>query len=179
LYIDGLAVSTAAAPSASYNVSTASQPYPLALGAVIYSQRNVFLKGSLDDAKVFNYALSDAQIAGLVGVPTIPSNLTLVASSPTAVTVSWEESTDPSGILHYVIYRNGTEVGTSTTNTYVDTGLTPNTIYFYSVSAQSAIGTKSSQVHEKNVVTQKSGVHSFQVFEELSLSGKPNLTRGG
>jgi chitodextrinase len=48
-------------------------------------------------------------------------------------------------VVGYAIYRNGAEVGTSATMSYLDTGLTPSTTYSYTVSAYDAAGNNSAQ----------------------------------
>ncbi|MGC2224033.1 MAG: fibronectin type III domain-containing protein [Methylocella sp.] len=71
--------------------------------------------------------------------PTIPTNLSASPVSPTQINLTWTASTSV-GVTGYNIYRNGTLVGTSTTNAYSDTGLTPATYYTYTVSAYDAAG---------------------------------------
>ncbi len=44
------------------------------------------------------------------------------------------------GATQYNIYRDGTKVGESTTNSYEDDGLTASTTYEYKVSAVNAVG---------------------------------------
>jgi hypothetical protein len=71
--------------------------------------------------------------------PTIPTNLSASPVSPTQFNLTWTASTSV-GVTGYNIYRNGTLLGTSTTNAYSDTGLTPATYYTYTVSAYDAAG---------------------------------------
>ena len=70
--------------------------------------------------------------------PTAPTNLTATAVSSSQISLSWTASTDNKGVAGYKIYRNGGEVGTSTSNSYVDSGLTANTQYSYYVKAYDA-----------------------------------------
>jgi hypothetical protein len=72
--------------------------------------------------------------------PTIPTNLSASPVSPTQINLTWTASTDNVGVTGYTIYRDGTQVGTSTTNAYSDTGLAPATYYTYTVSAYDAAG---------------------------------------
>jgi glucose/arabinose dehydrogenase len=69
--------------------------------------------------------------------PTAPTQLTGSASG-TSVTLSWNASTDNVGVTGYLVRRNGTQVGTSTGTTFVDSGLTANTSYTYTVAARDA-----------------------------------------
>ncbi|ASA24014.1 carbohydrate binding domain-containing protein [Paenibacillus donghaensis] len=70
--------------------------------------------------------------------PTVPTNVTATVQSAASVKVSWTASTDIVGVTGYEIYRNGVKVGTSSTTSYTDTGLSANTSYSYSVKAYDA-----------------------------------------
>lgn len=77
--------------------------------------------------------------------PTAPSNLSAVASG-TQVSLTWTASTDNVGVTGYLVERCLTasctfaQIGTSTTTTYNDPGLAPNTGYSYRVRATDAAG---------------------------------------
>jgi hypothetical protein len=77
--------------------------------------------------------------------PTVPSNLTAAAASSSRIGLSWSASTDNVGVAGYKIFRNGTQVATSTPTTYQDSGLAPNTTYGYAVSAFDAAGNVSAR----------------------------------
>ena len=70
--------------------------------------------------------------------PSTPTGLTATAVSATQINLSWNPSTDNVGVTGYQILRNGTQVGTSTTTTFSNTGLSPNTAYSYTVRAVDA-----------------------------------------
>jgi chitodextrinase len=72
--------------------------------------------------------------------PSAPANLSATGVSSTQVNLTWTASTDNVGVTGYNIYRNGALAGTSTTTTYSDTGLSPNTAYSYYVKARDAAG---------------------------------------
>lgn len=86
--------------------------------------------------------------------PTIPTNLSATAISTSAINLSWTASTDAVGVTGYRIYRNGTQVGTSATNSYSDSSLSPSTSYTYTVSAYDAVGNNSSQSSSSSATTQ-------------------------
>jgi parallel beta-helix repeat protein len=69
--------------------------------------------------------------------PTVPTGVNATPISATQINVSWSASTDTSGIKGYNIYQNNstTPVGFSSSLTYSNTGLTPNTTYSYTVSS--------------------------------------------
>jgi glucose/arabinose dehydrogenase len=77
--------------------------------------------------------------------PTTPTGLTATPASSTQVNLSWTASTDNVGVTGYRIYRGGTQIGTSPTPSYQDTGLTPETSYSYTVSAYDAANNTSAQ----------------------------------
>ena len=70
--------------------------------------------------------------------PTVPTGLAATAVSPAQITLSWTPSTDNVSVTGYRIYRNGSEIGTSPTASFSDTGLTPSTAYTYTVRAYDA-----------------------------------------
>ncbi|ANA80841.1 chitin-binding protein [Paenibacillus glucanolyticus] len=73
------------------------------------------------------------------GVPA-PTGLTSPSQTSSSVSLAWTAST---GASSYEIYRNGTLVGTSTTTSYNNTGLTAGTSYTYTVVAVNSSGSKS------------------------------------
>jgi hypothetical protein len=64
--------------------------------------------------------------------PAAPGGLAVTGRTASSLTTSW---TAVSGATHYNVYRDGTWVGVTPTNSYLDRGLTAGTAYTYSVSA--------------------------------------------
>jgi len=77
--------------------------------------------------------------------PSTPLNLVATAAGPTQVNLTWSTSTDNVAVTGYRIFRNALQVGTSTTASYQDAGLTASTTYSYTVSAYDATGNTSPQ----------------------------------
>jgi glucose/arabinose dehydrogenase/chitodextrinase len=77
--------------------------------------------------------------------PSIPTGLTATAVSTTQINLSWSASTDNVAVTGYQVFRNGTQVGISTTTTFNDTGLSPSTPYSYTVRAVDAAANPSGQ----------------------------------
>lgn len=75
--------------------------------------------------------------------PTAPTTLTSPFQAGSTISLSWKASTDDIGIAGYNIYRNGVKIGTSTTTSYSNSGLTPSTAYSFSVSAFDTSGNES------------------------------------
>ncbi|UHA73377.1 glycoside hydrolase family 19 protein [Paenibacillus sp. 481] len=89
--------------------------------------------------------------------PSVPTGL--VSSNPTAstVTLSWSASTDNVGVTKYDIYRNAVKIGSATTTSYADTGLTANTAYSYTVIALDAAGNASAASTALSATTAATG----------------------
>lgn len=70
--------------------------------------------------------------------PSIPTGITATAVSPTQINLAWAASTTTNtqhALAGYNVYRGGTKVGTSSTPSFSDTGLMPNTAYIYTFSS--------------------------------------------
>src|SRR5204862_1627899 len=63
-------------------------------------------------------------------------------------------SSDNVGVAADDVYRGGTKVGSPTTTSYSDRGLTPSTAYQYYVIARDAAGNPSPQSNTANATTQ-------------------------
>ncbi len=70
-----------------------------------------------------------------VTAPTIPSNVQLSILASGAVGITWNLSTDLSGIDAYIIYRNDVKQQVVSGNSFVDKGFSPNNTYIYKVQA--------------------------------------------
>ncbi|MCD1260402.1 discoidin domain-containing protein [Paenibacillus athensensis] len=104
--------------------------------------------------------------------PTAPANLAATAVSSSQVSLSWTASTDNVGVSGYDIYRNGTQVGTSATTSYNDTGLAAATSYSYYVKARDAAGNASAASNTVSVTTPGSG----GTYTALARSGWTAVT---
>jgi len=77
--------------------------------------------------------------------PSMPGSVTATAKSPSVVQVSWSASTDNVSVTGYKILRNGSQIGTSVTASYTDTGRASSTTYSYTVSAYDGASNNSAQ----------------------------------
>lgn len=89
-----------------------------------------------------------------ITAPSIPANLSATAISTSQINLSWSPSTDSTGVTGYRIYRNGTQLTTTTGTSYSNTGLSPSTLYIYTVSAYDEAGNDSSQSTSASATTQ-------------------------
>ncbi|RAL27124.1 chitinase [Thermoflavimicrobium daqui] len=85
--------------------------------------------------------------------PSAPTNLSSPAQTANTVSLSWTASTDNVGVTGYDVYRGTTKVGTSTSTSYTDQGLTANTSYTYTVKAKDAAGNVSASSNAITVQT--------------------------
>ncbi|WP_422664850.1 fibronectin type III domain-containing protein [Acrocarpospora corrugata] len=93
--------------------------------------------------------------------PTAPGSLAASGTTQTGTTLAWTASTDAVGVTGYDVLRapgatggTFTQVGTSTTTSFADTGLTANTTYRYQVRARDAAGNLSPVSNTVQITTQ-------------------------
>ena len=108
---------------------------------VTYYYEITALSGTTESARSSEYS---ANTSGTSTAPPTPTGLTATAGNG-SVALAWTAS---AGATSYSIYRGTapggegtTPVGTSTTNSFTDTGLTNGTTYYYKVSASNSAGT--------------------------------------
>jgi hypothetical protein len=86
--------------------------------------------------------------------PTAPSGLGASATDATHIRLTWGASSDNVGVTGYKVYRVGTGlVGTSSTTTYTDGGLTSNVSYSYYVTAVDAASNESTASNTASATT--------------------------
>src|SRR5262245_41937826 len=150
LYVNGTEVASTA-----HTGTIANSANPLQIGGdSIYGQ---FFDGLIDEVRVYNVALTAAQIqtdqATPVNngpdttAPTQPGTLTASAVSGGEVDLSWGASTDNVGVTGYLVERcqgagcsSFTQIATATGTSYKDTGLSASTSYSYRVRGTDAAG---------------------------------------
>ncbi|MBN1612754.1 MAG: DUF4091 domain-containing protein, partial [Polyangiaceae bacterium] len=90
--------------------------------------------------------------------PTSPTSLVATAVSDARIDLSWAAATDDeSGVVAYVIYRDGVVVGTSAAASYSDTGLDPETTHSYQVLARNGVGLESDLSDSAQATTLSAG----------------------
>jgi hypothetical protein len=97
-----------------------------------------------------------SQIQSGTTPPTEPTGLTATAESSSTIQLTWSASTDNGGpgLGGYTIYRNGSSVGTTSSTSHTDTGLSASTQYTYSVSAFDVDSNASGQSASASATTQ-------------------------
>jgi hypothetical protein len=86
----------------------------------------------------------------------------------------------PAAVTLYKIYRDGVQVGTSTTTSYTDAGLTPATAYSYCVSVEYSGGGLSEsvcvEVSTQNPYKPVTDLKAEVVIDEVKLTWKPQFS---
>src|SRR5213076_1948757 len=78
--------------------------------------------------------------------PSVPTGLTASAVSSSQINLSWAASSDNVGVSGYRVFRDGTQIATTSTTSFTNnTGLSPSTTYTYAVAAFDAAGNLSAQ----------------------------------
>ncbi len=84
-------------------------------------------------------ASTDFTVRTLIGTdttpPTIPTGLTAVPVATSQININWNPSTDDFSLSGYQVFRDGTQIATTSFTSLSDTGLTPSTTYAYYVTA--------------------------------------------
>jgi chitodextrinase len=78
-------------------------------------------------------------------LPSAPGDLLASVISQNKIKLTWTVATDNVGVTGYNIYRDNVLVATSSTNSFVNTGLTASTSYTFYVRAYDAAGNVSTQ----------------------------------
>ena len=146
---------------ATYTVYRNGAPVASGIGATSYSDGGLAAFTSYDyfvTATVFGTESGPSNtitVRTLDGTPpTTPANLQATAASTTQIDITWDPASDPeTGILDYVVYRDGGEVARTAATSYSDTGLQPSTVYQYRVSAVNGDGVEGSQAGPVNEKT--------------------------
>jgi len=187
LYVDGVQVVSAAKTGAIATTADA-----LFIGAKRSGDTTAgnHFKGKLDDVRIYNKALTAAEVQALAGsvppadtqVPSTPGTPTLVNKTDKTVSITWTASTDNVGVTRYDIFRNNVKVGTSTTASFADSGLTASTAYAYKVQAFDAAGNASAQSAVLNVTTNAASATSpvaWYKFDETSGTSAADASGNG
>lgn len=72
--------------------------------------------------------------------PSTPTGLISSGNSSNQINLTWNASSDDTGVSGYDIFRNGIFLASATGTSYQNTGLTVNDLFFYQVRAKDATG---------------------------------------
>ncbi|MFD9700348.1 cellulase family glycosylhydrolase [Lentzea sp. NPDC059081] len=114
------------------------------------------IRATSKEATIYGGGSGDTQAPSTPGTPTA-SGIT-----STGLTLSWSASTDDVGVTGYDVFRAAGSgsfvvIGSTTSATYTDSGLTPSTTYRYQVRAKDAAGNVSSASGTVSATTSAGG----------------------
>jgi chitodextrinase len=145
-----------------------------------------FSYGEVEDYTVtFGAAVADTQ------APTVPSSLSSSNITSSSAIISWNASSDNVAVTEYEVYRNGSQIGTSTNTSYSVSGLSSSTQYTFVVKAKDAAGNVSNASSNLYVTTSDVSTTTdltltitFDNYPEetswtLKKSGGSNVASGG
>jgi chitodextrinase/glucose/arabinose dehydrogenase/mono/diheme cytochrome c family protein len=127
----------AGAPASTIKAHVETLPVTVSDGAL-----NVVFDNVLQNPLVSGIEVHLVSLAPDNTVPTSPAPL-LATRDYRSAALSWTASTDNSGIAHYRIRRDGTEIATVTGTTFTDEGLERGATYLYQVDAFDTAGNPS------------------------------------
>lgn len=109
------------------------------LGMLIPSAMNLF---AAEDQLITRLAVLGA--GGDTTPPSVPLNVVATNIASTQIDIAWGASTDNIGVTGYEVFRESVFIATTTSLFYIDSSLTPETTYTYTVRAVDAAGNYSS-----------------------------------
>jgi PQQ-dependent dehydrogenase (s-GDH family) len=138
IYQNGVKINASNVTSTAYNVSglTAATSYDYFIKA----------KDAAGNQSAASATLNLTTNAADTQPPTSPGNLAATIIALTSFKLGWAASTDNIGVTGYDVYQNGIKINASTitSTSYSVTGLSPATLYTYTVRAKDAAGNESS-----------------------------------
>ncbi len=102
--------------------------------------------------------------------PTAPSNLRLLASDESSLSVAWDASTDNLGIDDYLVFANGQPAGATSDTAFDLTELESGTGYEVTVRARDLAGNRSAPAPSLQVVTPGGNLVANGDFEDGALN---------
>ena len=103
--------------------------------------------------------------------PTVPTGLKATVSSSSQINLSWTASTDNVGVTGYKIFRNSSQVSTSTGTAFSDSGLIAATSYTYTVAAYDAAGNTSNNSAAVTATTTASTTNDYAIQGFAAVAG--------
>jgi len=104
------------------------------------AQTYAFAVAARDEAGNVGQAVDAGLVMPDLVAPGSPSDLAVSSFGKTSVSLAWSAATDDVGVVAYDISRDSIPLGTTTSVSFDDTSLVPETTYTYSVAALDAAG---------------------------------------
>jgi chitodextrinase len=150
MYVNGVQVSSRAL---SGNVVSSTGPLRIG-GNSVWGE---YFAGVIDDVRVYNRALSSAEIQSDMNTPvggtpapdttppTPPGSFAATGSTQTSIATAWAASSDNVGVTGYNVYADGIKAGSTTGTAFTFSGLVCGTSHALAVEAFDAAGNVSTQ----------------------------------
>jgi endo-1,4-beta-xylanase len=129
-----------------------------------YQVRATDAAGNVSSVSSTVTATTQSGGTGDTTAPSAPSNLAVASTTSSSASLTWTASTDNVGVTGYQVLRAAgtsggsfTQVGTSTTNSFTNAGLSASSAYRYQVRATDAAGNVSSVSGTVTATTQSGG----------------------
>ncbi|MEE9445170.1 MAG: hypothetical protein V3V19_05850, partial [Cocleimonas sp.] len=100
--------------------------------------------------------------------PTIPASLRKTNATSSTASMQWNASTDNVAVAGYRVYRNGQQVGTSSSTNFSDTGLQSSRAYIYTVRAFDATNNVSGVSNSLSITTDAGGSTTGTIDKRVS-----------
>lgn len=104
--------------------------------------------------------------------PSAPSDLRVMGTTDTEVTLAWSAASDDVGVEGYKVYRDDAMTDTTVATTFTDTGLVPDTRYAYQVTAFDAAGNESDGSNKVWAITDPAA-DGGELDRPIDLTGSP------
>lgn len=101
--------------------------------------------------------------------PTAPTSVHSMGETATTIDLHWGISNDNVGVSHYDVYRNGVKIKSSKENRFMDSGLTANTQYSYTVKAIDFTGNISEESKMLKVKTKEIIVEDVTAWDKSKV----------
>jgi ABC-type glycerol-3-phosphate transport system permease component len=107
-----------------------------------------------------------ADTTGDTIAPSTPTDLAATAKSATEIDLTWTASTDNNAVVAYRVYRDGTIIATTGSNSWFDTFMDRNSTHVYQVSAIDAAGLESAKTGTVNVTSKDEPVSNVAAADK-------------
>jgi len=126
-----------------------------------------------------NFTVTAGNGGGDTQAPSIPTSLRKTAATSSTTSIRWNASTDNVAVTGYRIYRNGSQVGTTTATNFNDSNLSPSTRYTYTIRAFDAANNLSANSSSLVVTTENNGgTTTLTPFTWSPINGASSYTFG-
>ncbi|MCH8233094.1 MAG: hypothetical protein IIB82_10700, partial [Bacteroidetes bacterium] len=175
LYLDNVLVASLGSP-----ISNPSGPTPeFRVGVSTIDFGGEYFTGSIDDIKVYDYSLEAADINvlymnGTWPAPPASPGLFSYTTSDVTIELSWDDVENETGYIlerstDDITYLQFTTLAADATG-FTDSGLSPNTLYYYRIRSQNAQG-ESANSTARNATFSTSPSTRFENFQTFGGDG--------